>query len=175
MTLVAALLVILPMASDKDFQQLADNAAWEWKADEATVLHSLLQSRCDFQIELIRPKGTFGSDLLIRFTDGDKQVHSLRGTASTVFAVHENVLYLAEFQPHASGCSVVAFDLKAQKQLWKTPLKGLGPISHFRYVNRVALQLEDGAVRVRGFESAGKYIEYLDMKNGKTVGHRIFK
>jgi hypothetical protein len=162
-------------AADKDYQQLADIATWTWKAEEATAFHSMLQARCNYQIELAKPKNAFGHDLVVRFSDADKVVFSLQGTASTVFAVQDNVVYIAEFHPSASGCGIIAFDLKAGKQLWKTPLKGLGPIPHFRYSNRVSLQLEDGAVRVFGNESAGKYIEYVSLKTGKTVGHRLFK
>jgi hypothetical protein len=35
------------------------------------------------------------------------------------------------------------------------------------------LDLMDDAVHVLGNEAAGKYIEYLDVKTGKTVGHKI--
>jgi hypothetical protein len=43
------------------------------------------------------------------------------------------------------------------------------------YSNRVNLSADGGAVRVFGTESAGSYIEFLDRKTGKTVGHRVFK
>jgi hypothetical protein len=68
----------------------------------------------------------------------------------------------------------VAWDLKAKKQLWKTNLKGLGGIIHFQYHNAVNLDLDGQAVRVRGKESAGRYIEYVDRKTGKTVGHKVY-
>ena len=43
-------------------------------------------------------------------------------------------------------------------------------------IEAVAGRVDVGAhFRVRGFESAGKYVEYVDMKTGKTLGHRVFK
>jgi hypothetical protein len=75
----------------------------------------------------------------------------------------------------SSGCNVISYDLKKDKQLWKTELKGLGPIDHSKYYNSVILELKDDAIRILGKETAGRYVEYLDPKTGKTVGHKIFK
>ena len=36
------------------------------------------------------------------------------------------------------------------------------------------LDLDGDAVRVFSQESAGKYVEYVDLKDGKTVGHKVF-
>jgi hypothetical protein len=38
----------------------------------------------------------------------------------------------------------------------------------------VNLDLEKQAVCVRGNESAGRYIEYVDLRTGKTVGHKVY-
>ena len=93
-----------------------------------------------------------------------------------MFSLNGDVLIYADFMPSRTGCSVVAFDLKKQKQLWKTNLKGLGDIAHFRYANSVNLDIiNDDAVRVFGKESAGQYLEIVDRKTGKTVGHRKYK
>jgi hypothetical protein len=35
--------------------------------------------------------------------------------------------------------------------------------------------LSPRVILVRGNESAGKYIEYVDAKTGKTVGHKVFE
>jgi hypothetical protein len=88
--------------------------------------------------------------------------------SQTTLARIGNVLYLADYDPHASGCSVIAYDLGAQKHLWKTELKGLGPINHSKYWNRVLLSAENGVLVVRGLEHAGRYLEEVDPKTGKT-------
>ena len=49
-------------------------------------------------------------------------------------------------------------------------------IDHFEYSNSVNLDiLNNDAVRVFGNESVGKYLEIVDLKTGKTVGHHKFK
>ena len=98
----------------------------------------------------------------------------LTGHPGTVFAERKNVVYYADFTPYSSGCVVVAVDLKTKKKLWKTDLKGLGPINHTKYRNAVILEVKDDVIRVQGQESAGRYLEYVDMKSGKTLGHRVF-
>ena len=71
--------------------------------------------------------------------------------------------------------TVVAYDLKKQKQVWKTPLKGLGLIDHFGYSNALNLEVVNNvAVRVFGKESAGQYLEFVDLKTSKTVGQRVY-
>lgn len=64
-------------AAEKDYQQLADNATWDWKPEEVTAFHSMLQVRCDFEIELAKPKNSFGHDLTIRFSDPEKRVYTV--------------------------------------------------------------------------------------------------
>ena len=112
--------------------------------------------------------------VVIRILKDGGVVHFFEGHKGTVFAVGDGVLYYADFGPITSGCAVVAYDLKAKKQLWKAGLKGLGPIGHSRYSNAVNLGLDKQAVCVRGRESAGRYIEYVDLKTGKTVGHKVY-
>jgi hypothetical protein len=42
--------------------------------------------------------------------------------------------------------------------------------------NAVNLEIVNNEVaRVFGNEAAGKYLEYVDLKTGKTVGHRLYK
>ena len=95
---------------------------------------------------------------------------------SVVILPSSSLICQPDFHPSSSGCAVLAFDLKTQKQLWKTTLKGLGPIAHFRYANSVNLEIiNNNAVRIFGNESAGQYLEIVDLKTGKTVGHQKYK
>jgi len=88
----------------------------------------------------------------------------------------DDVQYRAHFNPISTGCTVVAFDRQANKQLWETELKGIGPVGHSKYRNEVRMGvLDDDTLVVYGDEAYGKYIEILDRKTGKTVGHKVFK
>jgi hypothetical protein len=157
-----------------DCQKKADAAAWEWSDDRATLAWSVKHAPTTYRLDVIPPAKRFGESAVRFFTRRDKLIHTLSAHHATVFVVKDRVLYYADFSPSATGCSLVAFDLGAKKQLWKTPLKGLGPIAHFRYSNRVTLDLDGTALRVYGKESAGRYVEYVDRKTGKTVGHKQF-
>jgi hypothetical protein len=161
-------------ASDVDYQQVANDVAWEWHPERSGLLNSLLTAPPEYDITVTRPKDTFG-ELTIRFKTGEKTDYSWTGHLDTMFLVNDKVLYYAEYNPHSDGCTVAAYDLADKKELWKTRLKGLGPILHFRYSNAVEMDFFGYALRIYGDESAGKYVEYVDLKEGKTVGHKIFK
>jgi hypothetical protein len=160
-----------PAPEQKDYQKVADTEEWQWKPESATATGSAKSFRGDFQADVaVNDSGA----TIVKFAKGDEIVFTLEGHAWTVFAGRGNVVYYADFIPQSSGCSVIAYDLKAKKQVWKTNLKGLGPIDHTKYRNAVILDIKDDAVHILGNESAGKYVEYLDLKSGKTVGHRVF-
>ena len=173
--LLAALAAPVWGADPADLQAEADRAEWKWADERATVLDAVLHASCDYEISLLRKKGAWG-DLTIRFADKDRVALVIEGHVGTTFVTDGTVVYYADYRLMSSGCALVAFDLKARKQLWKTALRGLGPIDHTKYYNRVRVELIPGAaVRVWGKESAGTYLEYVDLKTGKTIAHRKFE
>ena len=170
-----AILVGAGTCHAQDYQKIADATAWSWSAERASVGDSFLKFPNTYGIELIRKKNKFG-EITIRILDDGKELVAWEGHNRSVFALQGDVLVYAAFHPSSTGCAVVAFDLKAQKRLWKTDLMGLGPIRHFRYSNSVNLDIiNNDAVRVFGSESAGQYLEIVDLKTGKTVGHQKYK
>jgi hypothetical protein len=170
--LSAVLTVAAPAPKDDpmDYQKKADEAAWDWNADQASLDYAV--KKCPLAVEV--QKKDFGRATITVKLD-EKTSFTFEGHTGTVFVVKDKVLYYADFSPVASGCVVIARDLENDKQLWKAPLKGLGPITHTRYSNAVTLDLDGEAVRVVSKEAAGRYIEYVDRKEGKTVGHKVFK
>ena len=170
---VVLIAVLAAPAHAEDYQKKADAAAWEWYPERSNLLDSLLNAPKEYDVSVIRPKNTFG-ELTIRFTLDEKTSYSWDGHINSPFLVRDKVLYHADYNPWSDGCSVVAYDLENKKLLWKTPLQALGPIPHTKYHNAVQMSLDGDAVRVFGQESAGKYVEYVDLKEGKTVGHKVF-
>jgi hypothetical protein len=159
----------------QDYQKIADATAWSWSTERASVGDSFLKFPNTYQVELIRKKNKYG-EITIRLVDDGKELVAWEGHYRSVFSLSGDVLVYADFHPSSSGCSVVAYDLKNRKQLWKTRLQGLGPIAHFRYANSVNLEIiNNDAVRVFGNESAGQYLEIVDLKTGKMAGHRQYK
>lgn len=162
-----------PQPPAKDYQKFADEAKWDPPADD--FQRCLAHQLTDYTVEMTRAKGSHW-EVILRVTDSGKEVYSWKGHLSTVFFERDGVLYHADFSQMSTGCAVVAFDLKAKKQLWRTDLKGVGPVDHSKYRNEVRMGLLDAdAVVVYGHESDGKYVEILDLKTGKTVGHKVFK
>jgi hypothetical protein len=168
-------LVCANLACGQTYQKIAEATPWSWSAERASVADSFLRFSKDYQVELIRPKDKAGV-VIVRLADDKKELYSWVGHYGSVFALSGDVLVYADFGQGRNGCSLIAFDLNQKKQLWKTELKGIGPIPHSRYANAVTLEFIDGAtVRVFGNESAGKYLEFVDINTGKTVGHRVYK
>ncbi len=173
MTALLTNLMCLALAAAPDYQKLADDAKWEWKDDQATAAYSAKNLPADYKVDIAKKPDGFGVVLKFKNKD-DKEILSIDGHTGTVFVVKDNILYYADYSGIATGCSLIAVDLTNGKKLWKTPLKGLGPIDHTKYRNAVALELVEGALRVLGNEAAGKYIEFVDPATGKTVGHKMF-
>jgi hypothetical protein len=182
LALAAVLFTILSIAlaapaPENKYQKLADEMAWEWPKERANLRYCVDHYKGTFEIGF-EPPGPEGVDResLVKFKDPEgKRFFSVLAHDGTVFVESKNVLYYTKFRPRRSGCTLIAYDLQASKELWKADLKGLGPISHSKYRNAVILDIKEGALRVLGNESSGKYVEFVDMKTGKTVGHRVFK
>ena len=157
----------------QDYQKIADATAWSWSDQRASAVDSLARFSKDYQVELIRKKNK--NNFTFRLVDDGKELYAWEAHYRSVFFVSGDVFVYADFGPHRTGCALVAFDLKKQKQLWKTDLTGLGPIAHSSYFNSVNLEIiNNEAVRVFGNETSGKYLEIVDLKTGKTVGHRVY-
>jgi hypothetical protein len=157
-----------------DYQQKADAASWDWRPERTGLMYSVLNAPREYDVTVTRPKDTFG-DLTIRFGADEKTGYSWQGHLNTQFLVRDKVLYYTDYSPYSDGCAVTAYDLANKKQLWKTNLKALGGIDHTKYHNAVQIDFDGDALRIFGDESAGKYVEYVELKEGKTVGHKVFK
>lgn len=181
--LVSAVVLVLAgttFSFGQDYQRIADETAWSWSGERATILDSFLRFSEDYQVELVHKKGKH--EVKVRVLDNGKELYAWDGQPRSVFASSGDVLVYADL--YSSGCVVVAYDLKKQKELWKTTLKGLGPVifsqarpkGQASYSNSVNLDLiNNDAVRVFGNEDAGQYLEIVDLKTGKTVANRKYK
>jgi len=69
-----------------------------------------------------------------------------------VFRIQGDRLYYAEFHYSGSGGNIVAVDLSKGNELWRSPLKALGEISHSSYLNRMTIDANDDVVSIYGNE-----------------------
>jgi hypothetical protein len=167
--------------SAEQWQKLIDKEEpVAYKPEAGSILGSLVgldhYGNVDILVHMIYdPKLWYGRRLTIKFVRNDTDVLVLKGHLNSVWVNDLHALYFADFDPIQSGCAVVAYDLGTGKESWRTELQGIGLVDHSKYRNSVNLELADGAVCVRGYESFGNYVEILDANTGKMVAHRVFK
>ena len=156
-----------------DYQKTADPTDWGWVDSKASPLWCISQSGDKYGIVMVSEPGDRHS-LTFKVLLGEKEVYSWSGHVQTVFRIQEDRLYYARFLRSGSGGRVVAVDLGTGKELWDSPLQGIGLVSHSTYRNQMILDANFEVVMVWGNESLGRYLEFKDVTTGKTVGHRIF-
>jgi len=160
--------------SSIDYQKVADGARWGFLDEADNPLFCMFQQTgTDYDVSLIREaKGRHA--LTIKVIKNDRPVYQWKGHRHSVFRIQGDLLYYAEFHYSASGGRVVAVDLTSGKPLWQSRLKALGGVRHSAYLNRMTIDANDDVVSVYGNESMGRYLEFKDVRTGKTVGHKRF-
>jgi len=162
--------------SGRDYVTIANEAVWTWSDDVATLAHCVATHLANYEVKTVPDDGqAFHHDLEIRLFQGDKLILTINGHSETVFTRLGQVLFVSNHGPIRTGCEVYALDLKTGKELWRSHLEGIGPIMHSKYRNHVAIENDGHAIIVRGKESSGSYIEYLDKDTGKTLANKAFK
>lgn len=147
---------------------------WHWSKVKASLAYSVKQHVRDYAIELAS-ENDFDTPINIRTLSDRKLIFSLeKGHKYIVFTRWKDVLYIAEYSPIASGCTIVALDLKTGIQLWLTLLEGIGPTQHSKYRNLVNIETDGQKVIIMGNESHGRYIESLDIQSGKRLANKKF-
>lgn len=146
---------------------------WEWSDEKASISHYFLHGSNEYQLELVRGVMADSWDMQVRISDGSQNLLKWDTHRFGAFVIKDEVIVYADFSFVASGCELIAFDLKDQKQLWRVTLKGVGPVSHSEYVNRINLELRRDQVVVYGKETAGQYIEVRNLKNGELTSHDV--
>jgi hypothetical protein len=154
-------------------QAVVEKMEWKWSEEQATHQFCAQHVGGGYHVDSRRSADPL-RPLTIRLSDDGGEVFSWEGHKYSVFVVDANLLYYAEFSPTANGCAVVVYDLKARKRLARTGLRGIKVPGHFVYNNRINMAVEEKHLVVYGNESAGRYIELLDLKTLQTVGHKAF-
>ena len=148
---------------------------WRWSKEKASLEYCIKKHLPDYDVELVR-KNAFNTPLEIRAKNDRKVIYDMESAhPSTVLTRSKDMLYIADFSYGASGCSVIALDLKSGKQLWKSRLKAIGPTNHKEYVNLVNIETDGKQVIVNGNEAYARYVEVLDIKTGKTLANTKLK
>lgn len=150
------------------------SSQWQWCERNANLLYGVLQhlNTYDVRITVAANPEQRDEPFDVRIEKKGRLLHSFRAHNQTAIARAGDVVYVARYSPICPGCSVVAFDLRQQKELWKTPLVGNPPSAWSDYDNQVILVIERDLIVVFGRESNGRYIECLDARSGKFVRNK---
>lgn len=84
------------------------------------------------------------------------------------FILTENHLYIANFNPNATGSSLYCFDVSANKMKWKADVKQLN-IAHSRYSNNVILSIYKNKIIMEGNEAQGSYVQLFNANSGNRL------
>ncbi len=168
--------LVLVAASDEPAPKLE----WQWSEEKTTLDYSIKQHLQDYDVERVR-ENVFSRSVKIYTKKDDLKVNRglsgfiyciADGHDHTVFTRLNDTLYIAEYSPIATGCKVVALDLKTAKELWTTRLQGIGPTRHSKYRNRINIETDGKRIIINGDEAHGRYVEHLDIKTGKTLANK---
>ncbi|HEY1959423.1 MAG TPA: PQQ-binding-like beta-propeller repeat protein [Polyangiaceae bacterium] len=155
--------------------------AWRWVGDAPGFGKSFYRSprevaRGDLSCSFTYEEKPFSAWLACAGSDGRELwrhdwAHAFVEDAA--LALDGDTLYAARFSDISTGCTLWAFDARSGRVRWSRPLEGMGSIAHSEYLNSVQLEIQGGRPVVFGWESAGRYIEAVDVLSGRTVFHTI--
>lgn len=149
-------------------------ARWRWSDERASLDFCVKSYLPDYDLQTTpEADSSFYYGITISAKRSGRVVYHLQGGA-IVFTRKGDTLFIAEFNPMTTGCTVVAVDLKTGSQIWKTDLQGIGPTGHSKYLNKINIENDGKRVIVYGNEAHGKYVETLDIESGKTLSNFRF-
>lgn len=90
------------------------------------------------------------------------------GNPGCDFILKDNLLYIANYHPIATGSSLQCFDLKTGKMKWTADVKQI-MASHSEYSNKVVLSMYKNKIIMEGDEASGDYVQIFDAETGKRL------
>ena len=160
--------------SDLSQDDRVRNLGSGWTKERANILYSLAQGSPIYDVAVVRAHNKPG---VFRFevSEGDRELFAWWGHVNSVFVLNGDRLFYVEFSVGFPGGEVVAVDLKAGKELWKSRLRAIevrsGQIS---YTNLINISSDGKVVSIFGNEGLGQYYEEKDAGTGATLVHKVF-
>ena len=151
-----------------------DEIPWQWSDADTSIIRYLQCAPVEYDISLTKPKSAQPSFLRVRISNGPETLCEWDSGSDGAFVFSESgstVVY-SKHSLRTTGCTLVAFDLKAKRQVWEMALEGIGPVGEIsKWENRINMKIRNGQIIVYGDEGK-KYIEVVDLDSGETVSHR---
>jgi hypothetical protein len=157
-----------PVVADRDTA-----SEWRWSDAKATLDYCMTQHLPDCEVKRTSLGDLCAVQLDIhRKSDGKRICGFESPTQAFLFARRDNVVYIADYSPNASGCFVSALDLDSGRKLWSTSLLGVEAVDQSKYRNRVNIDVNGENVVIFGNETNGRYVETLNAKTGALVSNK---
>ncbi len=103
----------------------------------------------------------------VQMTDNTKYEFEIKyGDPACEFILKDNLLYIANYHPIATGSSLHCFDMKTGKMKWTADVKQMN-VGHSKYSNKVTLSMYKNKIIMEGNESFGNYVQIFDAETGK--------
>jgi hypothetical protein len=171
---ILAEFTIAEVPGKMDYQKTADNAEWTFDNSLAGIPGTMVGWHSAYDVDCLYKHA---SDVIrITILKDEKKAYSWVGCRWSVFQIVDDRLYYADFTL-GDQAGIVAIDLTTGKELWRSKLIGLSTqpalMEHSPAVLMMNLSVNVDVVTICGREM-GRYIEFKDIKTGKTVGHKIF-
>jgi hypothetical protein len=170
--LVIALLCSHDVNEPNDFHKRVSSMGWKWTGGSDPVCCATLYLH-EYRVVFSKQKNAYTA-FVMRVFDDDGEVLAFNVHAGTVFTRINSVIYLADYSPRSSGCTIIAYNLKGRNRQWETRLLGIGQTLHSGYSNRVDVSVQGELIVVQGKETNGGYVELIDSKTGRTLGNKVF-
>ena len=164
-TAILALVPTLPPSLDE---------VWRWDERKTSIMHYFTNAPRTYDLSLVRTaKSNHPWAISAAVSRNGNKIVEWETHHNGAFLIHRDQLIFAKHSSIATGCQIKAFDLTTGKQIWSTNLQGVGPVAHSIYRNKINLVMRDNAIFIYGNESAGQYIEKLNLLTGKQISHAL--
>lgn len=105
----------------------------------------------------------------VEMTDGSKYRFEIEyGNPGCNCILKDNLLYIANYHPIATGSSLHCFNLSTGKMKWTADVKQL-MVGHSEYYNTVTISMYKNKIIMEGNEASGDYVQIFDAETGKRL------
>jgi hypothetical protein len=160
-----------------EYQRRANAKEWQWSNERNQLDYCVKNNLHGYTVRTVPSGRDWPKERRISVLDGDEVASTFYGQDNTVFVQIQDVFYVADFSSDGRH-QIVAYDLKARKELWVCLLRGTQsdvytPSSGvWMPPDAFNLEVDGGAILVFGRTRDHRYIEYVDPRSGKTIGYK---
>jgi hypothetical protein len=105
----------------------------------------------------------------VQMIDNTKYEFEIKyGNPACDFILKDNLLYIANYHPIATGSSLHCFNLNTKKMKWTADVKQINA-DHSEYSNKVVLSMYKDKIIMEGDEANGDYVQIFDCETGNRL------